>query len=125
MTPRFLDTNILLRLFTRDDEAKARRALALLRCVERGEETVTCQIMIVFETVFTLERYYKLPRARIRELVWNIVSLPSVHMSGKALCQRALDVYVDRSPTLSATTTASTHRPSSSTSLAPSSARVP
>ena len=36
--PRFLDTNILLRLFTRDDEAKARLALALLQRVERGEE---------------------------------------------------------------------------------------
>ncbi len=27
---------------------------------------------------------------------WNIFSLPGVQMSGKALCKRALDVYVDR-----------------------------
>jgi uncharacterized protein len=96
MTPRFLDTNILLRLFTRDDEAKARLALALLQRVERGEEKVICDIMIVFETVFTLERRYKVSRERIRELVWNIVSMPGVQLAGKALCQRTLDVYVEQ-----------------------------
>src|SRR5207249_2536287 len=68
----------------------------LLQRVERGEEKVSCTIMIVFETVFTLERRYKVPRERTRELVWNIVSLPGVLMSGKALCRRALDLYVER-----------------------------
>jgi uncharacterized protein len=96
MTPRFLDTNILLRLFTRDDEAKARLALALLQRVERGEEKVILDIMIVFETVFTLERRYKVPRERIRELVWNIVSMAGVQMAAKALCKRTLDVYVEQ-----------------------------
>ena len=96
MTPRFLDTNILLRLFTRDDEAKALRALALLQRVERGEEKVACGTMIVFETVFTLERRYRVPRERIRELVWNIISLPGVQMTAKAMCKRALDLYVER-----------------------------
>ena len=40
MARRFLDTNILLRYLTRDDEAKAQQALALLRRVERDEEQV-------------------------------------------------------------------------------------
>ena len=34
MPSRFLDTNILLRYFTKDDEEKAQKALALLK--ERG-----------------------------------------------------------------------------------------
>ena len=35
---RFLDTNVILRYLTRDDEVKAQAALRLLLRAERGEE---------------------------------------------------------------------------------------
>ncbi len=40
MPVHFIDTNILLRYLTRDDEQKAQRALQLLIRVENGEEKV-------------------------------------------------------------------------------------
>ncbi len=100
MLPRFLDTNILLRYFTRDDEAKARRALALLTRIEDGREKVITSPMVVFETVFTLERRYKVPKARIVELVLPIISLRGVELPGKSLYYRAFDLYVDRNISL-------------------------
>ena len=66
MSLRFLDTNILLRYLTRDDEAKARRALALMIRVERGEEQVVTSPMVIFETVFTLEKSYRIARSTIK-----------------------------------------------------------
>jgi aryl-alcohol dehydrogenase-like predicted oxidoreductase len=55
---RFLDTNILLRYFTKDDEAKAHKALVLLQRIERGEERVETSLSVIFETVFTLDNFY-------------------------------------------------------------------
>jgi predicted nucleic acid-binding protein len=95
--PRFLDTNILLRYFTADDPRKARRARALLERVERGEEKVATSTLIVFETVFTLQRTYNVPRAQVREMVRDVLSLPGVQLAGKRLCLQALDLYVQRS----------------------------
>lgn len=96
MAVRFLDTNILLRYFTKDDEEKARRALALLQRVERGEEKVETSAIVIFETVYTLQRFYRIPKSRVRELLLSLLRLRGLHLPYKGLCVRALDLYVER-----------------------------
>jgi len=56
---RFIDTNLFLRYFTRDEEEKAQKVLALLKRVEKNEEKVTTSPLVIFETIFTLESFYK------------------------------------------------------------------
>ena len=63
MAARFLDTNILVRLLTRDDEEKAARALLLIQRVESGDEKVITSPMVLFEAVFILQRRYGVSRA--------------------------------------------------------------
>ncbi len=94
MSASFLDTNILLRYFTRDDEQKAQRALDLLIRVERGEEKIITSSLVIFETVFTLQRFYKVPRQRIKELILSIISLRGLHIPGKNVYYHAFDLYV-------------------------------
>lgn len=93
---RFLDTNVLMRHFTNDDPIRAPQALALIERIERGEESVVTSMMIVFETVFLLERRYKVPKAAVRELVWDVLSMRGVQLTGKPLCLKAFDLYVEQ-----------------------------
>src|SRR5919199_2489754 len=93
MSPRFLDTNVLLRYLTRDDEEKAQRALALLTRVERGEEKLVTSAMVIFETVFTLQHTYKVPRERIRASMGDIIAFPGLSLPAKRLYLRALELY--------------------------------
>ena len=37
---RFIDTNLFIRYFTRDDEEKAQKVLALLKRVEKDKERI-------------------------------------------------------------------------------------
>ncbi len=96
MPPRFVDTNILIRYFTRDDETKASKALALLTRVERGQEQLETSIIVIFETVYALRRLYQVPKAQIHELVGNLIRLRGLHLPGKNLCLEALDLYLER-----------------------------
>ena len=96
MAVRFLDTNIFLRYLTRDDEAKAKRALALLQRIERGEERVETSLLIISEVVFTLQRYYQVPKARVRELLSPVIALRGLHLPEKTRCLAALDLYVEQ-----------------------------
>lgn len=98
--PRFLDTNIVLRLLTRDDEAKAQRALHLLLRVERGEERVLMSSLVVFEVVFTLQSFYRVPRARITELLVPLLRLRGIDLAEKPTFVRALTLYTEM-PSLS------------------------
>jgi uncharacterized protein len=92
----FLDTNILLRFLTRDDERKARCALELLMRVERGEEKVITSPLVIFETVYTLQSFYKVPRQTIKEQVLSIISMRSLHLPDKNIFYQAFNFYVTK-----------------------------
>ena len=95
-SPRFVDANILLRYFTNDDPQKAGYARYLLERVERREEKVATSALVVFETVFTLQRTYKVPKAQVREMLTDVLTLAGMLLPGKSLCLRALDLYVEK-----------------------------
>jgi predicted nucleic acid-binding protein len=90
---RFLDTNVLLRLFTRDDERKAEAALALLLRIEGGEESVVVTPLVIFEVVFTLEKSYGVSRDRIREILLQLISIRGIELQGKGILSQAIDMY--------------------------------
>src|SRR5919204_3943451 len=94
MPPRLLDTNILLRHLTRDDSAKAGRALALLERVARGQEALVTTPMVIFETVFTLQHSYHVARPQIREQLLPILALRGLALPNKRRYARALDLFV-------------------------------
>ena len=75
MASRFLDTNVFLRYFTRDDPDKAEKAFGLLARIEAGEETVETALPIIFETVYTLNRFYRVERETVRELLRPILQM--------------------------------------------------
>jgi predicted nucleic acid-binding protein len=93
---RFLDTTIILRYLTRDDVDKAEKALALLLRVERGEEKVMTSPLVIFETIFTLQKMYRVPRQKISELMLPIIFLRGLHLPDKEVYQRAFDLYLTR-----------------------------
>jgi uncharacterized protein len=92
----FLDTNILLRYLTRDDERKALSALDLLTRIEQNQEKVTTSSMVIFETVFTLQSFYRVPRQQIKELILPIIALRGLQLPGKHVYQQAFDLYISK-----------------------------
>lgn len=91
---RFLDTNVLLRYLTGDDADKAEQALDLLLRIERGEEKVMTSPLVIFETIYTLQKTYKIPRQEISDFVLPIIFLRGLQISDKDVYPRAFDLYV-------------------------------
>lgn len=95
MRPAFLDTNIILRHLLADHPEQSPKATAYLAQVERGEIQVRTAETVIFEAVFTLERYYHHPKAQIREALLPLLELPGVILPGKRLFRQVFDWYVD------------------------------
>lgn len=93
---RFLDTDLLLRYFTRDDEEKAQRVLTLLERVKRNEEKVLTSSLVMFETIFTLQSFYKVSRGEIKKLLNPILDLRGLKLLNKEIYRHALDIYVKK-----------------------------
>ena len=90
---RFIDTNLFLRYFTRDDEKKADDVLKLLKRVARNEEKVTTSPLVIFELVFTLESYYKVPREEIKKLLQPLLNLRGLRLDFRDVFESALELY--------------------------------
>lgn len=94
MAVQFLDTNILLRHLLQDHPEQSPRCTAFLASVERREIEVRISDLVVFETVFVLERTYKKPRGAVRDAVLPLVQLPGVLIPGKRAWPKVFDLYV-------------------------------
>jgi predicted nucleic acid-binding protein len=90
----FVDTNVLLRHVLQDHDDHSRRATALVTAVEQRRRAVRLADTVVFETVFTLEKTYRVPRAEIRDALQPILELPDVILPGKRIYREVFDLYV-------------------------------
>jgi predicted nucleic-acid-binding protein len=89
----FVDTNILVRHLTGDPPAMARRATALL--VSQPE--LYLADLIVAETVYVLESFYKAPRDQVATAMRSLIAMRSMITVDPALLLRAIEIYeVDR-----------------------------
>ncbi len=93
--PRFLDTNILVRHLTRDDEEKAQACRSLLLRAELREEVLVTSDLVIAEAVYVLQspRQYGLPRDLVRQLLEPLINLRGVRLTNKFLYSRVFDLY--------------------------------
>lgn len=81
----FLDANIFLRFYLRDDEAKAERCKDLLQAVASGEERAMTSTMVIAEIVWVLERTSRLSRREVADFVISLLGLPHLVLTEKPL----------------------------------------
>ena len=65
----FLDTNIFLRHLLQDHPEHSPHATSYLAQIEQGEIRARTADTVVFEVVFTLQRSYKQPKEKIRDVL--------------------------------------------------------
>jgi predicted nucleic acid-binding protein len=91
----FLDTNIILRYLTRDNEAKAQACFALFQRVVEGKETLITTEVVIAEVAYVLAsaKNYHLSREDIRARLLPILILRGLHVAQKQVCLRALEIF--------------------------------
>ena len=88
-----VDTNVFLRYFLDDDEAQAARAESLFAAAARGEVRLMTSPLVIAEIVWTMQRVYKLERAKIAEVLTAILVSRNVVVGERATVERALAWY--------------------------------
>ena len=89
----FLDTNIFLRFYLRDDEAKAERCRDLLHTVASGKARAMTSTIVIAEIVWVLERTYRRPRKEVADFVMSLLALPLLVLIKKPLLETAITSY--------------------------------
>lgn len=85
----FIDTNVLVRHLTGDPPDMAARATAYLAS---ATELLLTDIVLA-ETVYVLQSFYKAPRGQVADAMRSLVALPSIVTVDPALLLRTIEVY--------------------------------
>ena len=94
MAEPFVDTNIFLRHITNDNADHSPRSTAYFDRIVAGDLVAHSTDIVIFETIFTLERHYRHPKVQIRDSIRRILSLRGLRIARKDLLNSALDYYV-------------------------------
>ncbi len=85
----FIDTNVIIRHLTGDPPDMAARATAFLA----DADELLLSDLIVAETVYVLESFYEVPRARVAQLLRSVIGFPTMRTLDPALLLRSLEIY--------------------------------
>ncbi len=88
-----VDTNVLLRYLIGDGAKNAEKALALMERVELGSEEIEICSVIVAEMIWTLEKFYEVPRRDIAQKLLVIFSFKGVKGTERPIIVAALQSY--------------------------------
>lgn len=90
--PRYhIDSNILLRFFTGEPAAMFAAASAFIESAERGEVAIELSPLVLAETAFTLESFYKTPRKEVAQTLLTFVNRLGVRLAEKSILLDALE----------------------------------
>jgi predicted nucleic-acid-binding protein len=85
----FVDTNVLIRHLTGDPADMAARATAFLTTADE----LLLADLIVAETIYVLESFYKAPRPQIADVIRSLIAMDTVVTIDPATLLRSVEVY--------------------------------
>lgn len=88
---RALDTNILVRFLTRDDQPQTERVHTLFREAEQQREVLFVSFACTLETIWALGTIYKVSHTAILAALQQLLALPYLRFENSALLERLLD----------------------------------
>jgi predicted nucleic-acid-binding protein len=91
----FADTNLFIRLFTRDDPVQTEAVVSLFQRAAKGELTLVTNVTVIAEIVWVLERK-KAPSDTIRDHIWAILNTSGIVVDSADLVGQAIDVYANK-----------------------------
>ncbi len=90
-----LDTNVLIRFLIADKSPKYRKLYSFFKALEQGKKRVELKLIILFQSVFVLKSFYKVPKEHIAEGMMDIIKYKGIIIKEKTIVQRTLELWRD------------------------------
>jgi predicted nucleic-acid-binding protein len=88
-----VDTNVLVRFIVDDDPAQCKRAKALIQRCIRDSNRIFISDVVVCETVWVLERAYRLSKDEVARVLGELLSSIETAFEEPENFQKALELY--------------------------------
>ena len=94
----YIDTDVIIRLLTADDEKRRQKAAVLFEKVSRNELILSTPDTAIADAVYVLSspNLYHLPKGKIRDLLITLLAYPNFKVKNKQVVIQALHYYADK-----------------------------
>ena len=86
----FIDSNVFVRFFTKDDAEQTEKAAAILQSAADGKVRLLCGPPVLFEVAWTLRSAYRIPPDRVLAALQALFGLPGLEFTDAPVVGEAL-----------------------------------
>jgi predicted nucleic-acid-binding protein len=91
-----LDTNVLIRFLTVDKSQKYKKLYAFFETLERGETQVELKLIVLFQVIFVLKSFYKVPKEAIATEMLELLKYKGITIREKKIVKRTLELWREK-----------------------------
>ncbi|MBI2600508.1 PIN domain-containing protein [Candidatus Daviesbacteria bacterium] len=91
-----VDTNIILRLILNDSPILSPKARIIFDKITKNKAKIFISLLTISETIFTLERSYKIPKVEIVKSLSQIFKLTNLTVEKQTLVERTFAYYIEK-----------------------------
>jgi predicted nucleic-acid-binding protein len=91
-----IDTNIIIRLAVKDDDEQRDACISLFEKAKSKQLMLYLLPVSVLETVWILEKYYKLPKKTVRDFIEALLNTPEIICDMENVFKQAIAVYEEK-----------------------------
>lgn len=92
----FIDTNIFLRYFEREDESTYRNVEMLFHEIVNGNIMGISTSLVIAEVIWVLKKFYKWDKEEICHNVELILKTPNIRFNQRSVIVKAINLYRDK-----------------------------
>jgi len=83
-----IDTNILIRFLTGDDELQAKKVYSIFKKAESEKKELFVPLLVVLEMIWVLESVYEVSRTEILESISDLLLMPVLKFDQQSALQQ-------------------------------------
>jgi len=90
-----LDTNVIIRFLTADESPKYKALYSFFQSLEQGQMRVELKLIVLFQVIFVLKSFYRVPKEQIVDGLKNILKFRGIHIKEKKIVLRTLELWLN------------------------------
>ena len=92
-----LDSNVIIRFLTCDKNQKYKNLYSFFESLEKGDLRVELKLIVIFQVIFVLKSFYKVPKKQIASGVMDLLKYKGITIKEKKLVNRTLELWQEKS----------------------------
>ena len=91
-----LDPNVIIRFLVADKGPDYQSLYSFFRELEEGKRKVELKLIVLFQVVFVLKSFYKVPKEDISESILKLLGYKGLRIADKKIVRRTLELWRER-----------------------------